>query len=99
MSVTRSTGCDIDPHMISSLVPEVARFRDHKGRKRLNLLTEDYASLFEKRSKFECVPDFTQSDKTSRLSPRFDIVFADLGYNMQQMDSIEGLSYLSMILV
>ena len=84
--------------MIESLKPLRSQYVDDQERNRLNLINQNYAYIFEKNSRIDLMPDFTLN-KSAKLTPRFDIIFADLGYNIEQLETIEGLSYMSTLLV
>ena len=80
--------------MVEGLKPLQARYLDELGRHRLHLINQNFATIFENNSRNDLMPDFTLN-KSAKLTPKFDIIFADLGYNIEQLETIEGLSYMS----
>ena len=83
--------------MIDALKPLRSQYLDEQGRNRLNLINQNFAAVLDKHSRNELIPDFTLN-KSAKLTPKFDIIFAELGYNIEQLETIEGLSYMSTIL-
>lgn len=76
--------------MIERLKSLSPQFLDSEGKRRLNPVKINFADVVSSLSKRDCVPDYASEYK---LKPRFDIFFADLGYNIDQLSRVEGLSY------
>ena len=68
------------------------QFKDSENRRRLNALQTNFSKLTSSFSRQDCIPDF--EDSKNKLKPRFDVIFADFGYNVDQLGDVEGLSYM-----
>lgn len=81
--------------MIGRLTSVSERYLDSEGRRRLNPVKCDFSKIYQDKSRADCIPDFVLGK--NRLKPKFDIVFADFGYNTDQLNSVDGLSYMRTI--
>lgn len=86
------TACDVDPRMVKRLKEIGENWKDSDGRRRLNPILGNFSSVHTDFERADCIPDFVIGK--NKLKPRFDIVLADFGYNSDQLDSVEGLSYM-----
>ncbi len=77
--------------MINKLQSKSGEIKDSLGRRRLNLVHTNFKNVSSKLNRADCTPDFV--DNNQKLKPKFDIFFADLGYNIDQLSVVQGLSY------
>lgn len=82
--------------MISRLEFLSGKWKDPENRKRLNPIKGNFSSIHEDFDKANCIPDYYEG--RNKMKPKFDIVLADFGYNIDQLESVQGLSYMGTII-